>query len=99
MIIFPNARDFMQSLMITDHEFEYCILNPKVQRSVLNTQNIRFFANLSSDCPGPDDLKARLNEGIPGEVSALAVTFAQERQPGGGQQCVASATWMVPKGN
>ena len=98
MIIFPNARDFMQSLMITDHEFEYCI-NPKIQRSVLNTQNIRFFVNLSSDCPGADDLKARPNEGIPGEVSALAVTFEQERQPGGGQLCIASATWMVPKGN
>lgn len=30
MSIFPNARDFMQSLMITDHEFKYCI-NPKIQ--------------------------------------------------------------------
>ena len=70
-----------------------------MRRSVLNTQRIRFFPALSSGCPGADDLKARPNEGIPGEVSALAVTFAQERQPGGGQQCIASATWMVPKGN
>lgn len=51
-----------------------------------------------NDCPGADDLKARPNESIPGEVSALAVTFERERQPGGGQLCIASATWMVPKG-
>lgn len=47
----------------------------------------------SNDCPDGSEYKPRANEVIPGNISALEVTFAQDKS----QDWVATASWTAPK--